>query len=334
MALPTRPLGQSGVSVSAIGLGCMGMSEFYGQPRTTRSRSAVIHRCARPGHRLPRHRRHVRRRAQRGARRPGDPRPAAGQSCWRRSSATSAGPRASSSASAATPEYVRSACDASLKRLGVDVIDLYYQHRVDPNTPIEDDGRRDGRAGAGGEGAVPRPVRGRPRHDPPGEPRPPDRGPADGILALEPRARGRRPADVPRAGHRLRRLQPARPRASSPGRSRRPTTSPPDDRRLDIPRFQGENFQKNLDLVAQRARRSPARRGARRRSSPWRGCWPRAKDVSRSPGRSASSTWRKTSPRSNVRLTPEDLARIDAILPHGLAAGERYPEAAMRAVNR
>jgi hypothetical protein len=72
------------------------------------------------------------------------------------------------------PEYVRAACDASLARLGVDHIDLYYQHRVDPTRPDRGDGRRDGRARRGGQGALPRPLRGLARDDPPRARRAPD----------------------------------------------------------------------------------------------------------------------------------------------------------------
>ena len=114
-------------------------------------------------------------------------------------------------ASTASPTYVRSACEASLQRLGVDTIDLYYQHRVDPQTPIEET-----------VGAMAELVQeGKVRYlglseaapdDPARACRPPDHGAADRVLALEPRSGGRDPADGARARDRVRRLQPARPR--------------------------------------------------------------------------------------------------------------------------
>ena len=129
-----------------------------------------------------------------------------------------------------------------------------------------------------------------------------------------------------RAGHRLRRLQPAGPRL--PDRAVQDVDDlPPDDYRRNAPRFQGENFQKNLDLVKQDRGAGRGARAARRASSPWRGCWPRATTSCRSPARSGPSTSTKTSARLDVALTPEELAQIDAILPPGAASGERYPQA-------
>ena len=110
------------------------------------------------------------------------------------------------------PEYVRPACDASLKRLGIDHIDLYYQHRVDPDMPIEET------VGAMAELVKAGKVRylglseAVARDHPPRAQGPSDHRAADRVLAVDPRRRGRDPADRARAGHRLRRLQPARPR--------------------------------------------------------------------------------------------------------------------------
>ncbi len=134
--MKTRRLGKGGPAVSAMGLGCMGMSEFYG-PRDEKESVAVIHRALDLGINLldtadvygPHTNEELVGRAIRGRRqevflatkfgilRSADP--AYRGVCGR-------------------PEYVRSACEASLKRLGVDVIDLYYQHRVDPEVPIEE----------------------------------------------------------------------------------------------------------------------------------------------------------------------------------------------------
>ena len=110
------------------------------------------------------------------------------------------------------PEYVRQACDASLKRLGVDTIDLYYQHRVDPNDADRGDGRRHGRAGARRQGAPHRSVGGVGGNHPPRAQGASDRGPAERVLAVDARAGGRDSRHRARAGHRLRRLQSARAR--------------------------------------------------------------------------------------------------------------------------
>ena len=167
---------------------------------------------ARPRRDPARHRRHVRPVHERAARRPRDRRPARRRSCSRRSSASCAAPTARSSASAATPPYVREACEASLRRLGVDHIDLYYQHRVDPRTPIEETVGAMAELVAAGKvrylglsEAAPETIRRAHAVHP--------------ITALqteysvwarEPEARD--PADAARARHRLRAVQPARPR--------------------------------------------------------------------------------------------------------------------------
>ena len=215
----------------------------------------------------------------------GRSRTAATRWCSRRSSATSAARTASSSASAAIAQYVRDCCDASLKRLGVDVIDLYYQHRVDPNTPIEDT-----------VGAMAELVRaGKVRH-----------------LGLSEAA----PATIRRAAtvHPIAALQTEYSLwsrdvedevlptvrelgigfvAYSPlGRGfltgqfkthRRPAA---DDYRRNAPRFQGENFAEEPRPGRRRSRSSRRRRAARRASSPWPGSWPRARTSCRSPARS------------------------------------------------
>ena len=101
------------------------------------------------------------------------------------------------------------------------------------------------------------------------------------------------------------------------------------------PRFQGENFEKNLRAGRRGSRRSPRAKGVHaRRSWPWPGCWRRATTSCRSPAPSGASTSRRTWPRSTIALTPEDLARIDEVAPKGVAAGLRYPERSMAALDQ
>ena len=187
-----RELGKSGLKVSAIGLGCMGMSEFYDPKQMNDEESIrVIHRYLDAGgnfldtadvYGVGRTRSLVGK-AIRGRRdevvlatKFGNVRGADGEFLG----------------VSGDPDYVRECCDASLKRLGVDVIDLYYQHRVDPKTPIEDTVGAMAELVQGREGALPRPVRSRAGDDPPGGEGPPDRGAADGVFALEPRPGRRR----------------------------------------------------------------------------------------------------------------------------------------------
>jgi DNA-binding transcriptional MerR regulator len=204
-------LGSQGLTVSRQGLGCMGMSDFYGATDDDES-IATIQPGPRPGRDLLRHGRHVRSPHQRGAARPGPRR-------GRRDEAVIAtkfgivrdADDPTKRAINGRPEYVRQACDASLARLGVDHIDLYYQHRVDPDTPIEETVGAMGELVTRGQGALPRSLRSGAGHHPSGPRRAPDLGPADGVLGVVTRPRGRDPAHRPGARDRLRPLQPARP---------------------------------------------------------------------------------------------------------------------------
>jgi aryl-alcohol dehydrogenase-like predicted oxidoreductase len=230
------------------------------------------------------------------------------------------------------PQYVRECCDASLRRLGVDVIDLYYQHRVDPNTPIEDTVgamarlveqgkvRYLGLSEAGAE-TLRRASAVHPIAALQSEYSLWSRDPEDGILqtcrelgigfvAYSPLGRG-----------------------FLTGQIKRFDDLAEDDYRRRSPRFQGENFQKNLDLVERIGQMAAAK-----------GCTPsqlalawvlaRGDDVVPIPGTKRRRYLEENARAVDVTLTAGDLRRIDEVAPRGAAAGERYPEAAMKAVGR
>ena len=291
--METRKLGADGLEVSAEGLGCMGMSEFYGSADEAEAKR-VIHRALELGVTFldtadmygPFTNEKLVGKAIAGRRdevvlatKFGNVRGENGERLGIRGD----------------PEYVRQACEDSLRRLGVDHIDLYYQHRVDPKVPIEETVGAMAELVAAGQGRSPRPLRGGAGDDPPRPRDPPDRRPADRVLALEPRPRGRDPADRARARHRLRPLQPARPRLPhrplpqrrGPARGRLPPRQPALRRRELRPQ-----------PGAGRAGRGDRRREGRRPPGSWRspGSWPRARTSSRSPAPSTSPTWRRTSP--------------------------------------
>jgi aryl-alcohol dehydrogenase-like predicted oxidoreductase len=230
------------------------------------------------------------------------------------------------------PEYVRKACEGSLRRLGTDYIDLYYQHRVDPNTPIEetvsemaklvDEGKI---RHIGLSEAAPRTLRRATQvhpitalqteyslwtRDPEQEVLPTCRELGIGFVAYSPLGRG-----------------------FLTGRFRSFEDLPADDYRRNSPRFQGENFQKNLDLVAQvehMAREkacTPAQLAL---------AWVLAQgdDIVPIPGTKRRNYLEENVGTLNVELTSEDLRRIEEVFPSGAASGQRYPEHMMELVNR
>jgi aryl-alcohol dehydrogenase-like predicted oxidoreductase len=231
-----------------------------------------------------------------------------------------------------SPEYVRTACDASLERLGVDHIDLYYQHRVDNNVPIEET-----------VGAMAELVQaGKVRHLGLSEAAAPTLRRAYAVhpiaaLQTEYSLWSREVEDeiLPTCRELGIGFVPYSPlgRGFLTGRFKSFDDLPADDYRRNQPRFQGANFQKNLDLVAH------IERLARQK-----GCTPsqlalawllaQGEDLAPIPGTKRVKYLEENVGALDVRLTPDDLRRIDDIAPHGVAAGTRYPEANMHTVNR
>jgi aryl-alcohol dehydrogenase-like predicted oxidoreductase len=229
------------------------------------------------------------------------------------------------------PEYVRACCDASLERLNVEVIDLYYQHRVDPKTPIEDtvgamaDLVKQGKVRyLGLSEAAPATIRRAHRvhpisalqseyslwtRDPEGELLATVRELGIGFVAYSPLGRG-----------------------FLTGRFKRPEDIPEDDFRRFNPRFQGDNFRKNLELVghiqtlAQAKGATPAQIAL---------AWVLAQGADVVPifGAKKRSRVEENLKALDIALTPAELQEIDRLLPKGSTAGTRYPEQHMSAVN-
>jgi aryl-alcohol dehydrogenase-like predicted oxidoreductase len=324
-----RKLGASTLSVSAIGLGCMGMSDFYG-PRDERESLATIHRALDLGVTFldtadaygPHLNEELVGRAIRD----------------RRSEVVLAtkfgivrGADGSRSISG-KPDYVRAACEASLKRLGVDTIDLYYQHRVDPNTPIEDtvgamaDLVRQGKVrylglSEAGPLTLRRACAVHPiaalqteyslwSRDPEDEILATCRKLGIGFVAYSPLGRG-----------------------FLTGQIKKFEDLTPDDFRRMSPRFQGENFQKNLDLVARiEALAAEKRCTAAQLALAW--VLAQGEDIVPIPGTKRRKYLEENAGALEVQLTDADLRRIDEVAPRGVAAGLRYPDALMNSVNR
>ena len=308
----------------------MGMSEFYGA-RDDAESIATIHRSIDLGIDLLRHGRHVRAVRQRRAPRSGP----SGQARPRDRVATKFGNVRGTDGSFrginGSPEYVRSCADASLQRLGVDHIDLYYQHRVDTKVPIEDTVGAMARARPRGKGAIPRTLRGGARHDSAGACRAPHQRSADRVFAVEPRARGRHFPDGARARNRLRRVQPAR-------------TGLLERRNPQPRRFRAGRPSAVFSEVSRREfRPEPVARGPReRRSRRRKGVTPsqlalswvlaQGADIVPIPGTKRRAYLEQNAKAADIELTTAELSEIDVVAPRGSAVGDRYPD--MSTVNR
>jgi aryl-alcohol dehydrogenase-like predicted oxidoreductase len=325
-----RTLGRQGLAVPALGLGCMGMSEFYGGA-DERESIATLHRALELGVTFldtadmygPFRNEELVGRAIRDRR-------------DRVVLATKFGNERRADGSwvgvNGRPDYVRAACDGSLRRLGVDRIDLYYQHRVDPKVPIEET-----------VGAMAELVRaGKVRHLGLSEAAPATLRRAHAVhpiaaLQTEYSLWSRDPEDeilptVRALGIGFVAYSPLG-RGFLTGRFRRFEDLPPDDYRRQSPRFEGENFDRNLQLV-ERIRELAAEKGAKPSQLALAWVLAQGKDVVPIPGTTTRAHLEENVAATRIALSGEDLARIDAVAPKGAAAGERYHAAGMATVNR
>jgi aryl-alcohol dehydrogenase-like predicted oxidoreductase len=218
------------------------------------------------------------------------------------------------------PDHVRRACDGSLARLGIDHIDLYYQHRVDRLVPVEDTWG-DGRAGRGGQGRPPGDLRGGAGHDSPGQRGPSGDRRAERVLAVPPRPEGELLATVRELGIGLVGFAPLS-RGLLSGRLTSPDDFAPEDLRRDFPRFRGENLARNLAVVEQLQRLADEQGvTASQLAIAW--LLAQGEDLVAIPGAERRRYLEENLRAVEVRLTPRDLAAVEQLAWRGVAAGER-----------
>ena len=324
-----RKLGRNGPEVSAVGLGCMGMSAFYGGADEAQS-IAVIHRALDLGVTLfdtaemygPHTNEVLVGKALKGRR-------------DEAFIATKFGINRQPDGSAITdgsPANVRRAVEGSLSRLGVDHIDLYYQHRIDPNTPIEET------VGAMAELVKEGKVR--------------FLGLSEAAPATLRRAHAEHPITALQTEYSLWSRDPEDEllgvvrelgigfvpysplgRGFLSGEIKSIDDLAPDDFRRTNPRFAGDNFQKNLDLVdAVGAIAADKGVTAAQLALAW--VLAQGEDLVPIPGTRRITTLEQNAAAADIVLTPDDLARIEAVFPRGAAAGERYAPGGMSSLNR
>lgn len=333
--MQTRKLGSQGLEVSALGLGCMGMSDFYGErdnsERDETESVATIHRALELGLNFldtadmygPFTNEELVGRAIAGRRNEVILATKFGNE--RRADGSFVGVNG-------RPEYVRACCDASLKRLQTDHIDLYYQHRVDSSVPIEETvGAMSELVGAGKvrylglSEAAPDTIRRAHKVHP--------------ISALQTEyslwSRETEAEILPL----LRELEigfvPYSPlgRGFLTGQITSFDDLPEDDYRRNAPRFQGENFDKNLQLV-KKIEEMAQTRGIKASQLALAWVLAQGDDIVPIPGTKRRNYLEENLGALTVQLSPEDFAQIDDIFPIDAALGTRYPEAGMKTVNR
>jgi aryl-alcohol dehydrogenase-like predicted oxidoreductase len=328
--MKTRTLGPNGPEVSAIGLGCMGMSAFYGGGDEAQS-IAVIHRALDLGVTLldtaemygPHTNEVLVGKALKGRR---------DQAFLATKFGIGYNADRTRLAVDGRPENVRRAIEGSLQRLGVDHVDLYYLHRVDPDTPIEDT------VGAMAELVQEGKVRFLGLSEAaPGTLRKAHATHPITALQTEYSLWSREPEDELFATVRELGIGfvPYSPlgRGFLSGDIRSIDDLAPDDFRRTNPRFMGENFQKNLDLV-EAVKTIAADKGVTAAQLALAWVLAQGDDLVPIPGTRRIPTLEQNAAAVDLVLTPEDLARIDAVFPKGAASGHRYAEAARSALNR